>query len=850
MTVQTIQLNYNAGELSPLLGARVDLPAYHYGCATLKNMLVYPHGPTFRRPPTEFIAETKTHSSKSRLIPFVFSNSDAYLLEFGAEYIRFYRDGGQVLDDDEDIYEVSTDFAASELSGIQYEQTADLMYLVHNSYWPQKLTRTDHASWALADIGTDDGPFLLENDTDITIEPSGTSGSITLTASDDVFDEDHVGALWRITQNRATTRISGSLNSVDVSDTIAVEKGCAWKAYTHANWTGTIELQRSYDGTNWEYVAGGSYWVGGGSNLMASGVEEEDDALYRFNMTAHSAYTCRYNFHALSYSYDGVVQITAYTSATVVTATVLKALQSTDPTTRWTEGAWSPYRGYPSAITFFQQRLALGSAGHRLPRLWLSENYNFEKFLEGVDADDAIAVVLASARQDPIMWLADCRKLLIGAGNSDQIQPIVVGSELHSFGPAGGNGAVTPENLEVLKHNYVIYVERGGRNLRFVGYSWAEDTYGNENVTQMAEHITASGIIAIAFQKRPQPIIWCVLTDGSLISVTFDNVHKVAAWAAHPMTNGSVESVAVIPGCSVDAEDQVWLIVRRTINGSTKRYVERMMPQNWGTDDRDAAFLDSCLKFDGGDAVNISNISVAAGTGKITVTVSTWPADGDGTDIADGDHIILKSITGMTELNDKVFTVSDADSTAKTLILKDSGNSFYWNGSAYTAYVSGGTIQKVEKTFSNLGHLQGQTCGVLADGYVLDDVTVSGAAATISDWSNKVYIGLSYDSQMTPMDLVVSTKQGTSRGRKLKITECAIDFYKTGSCKFGPDADNLVEINFASDTDTVDEPTPLFTGLRIEGFKDDYKYQPSITIVQDKPLPLTIRALIPTIEIA
>ena len=889
MGLKPIQLNFNAGELSPLMAARADLPVNAFGCETLENMLATPMGPSFRRPGTEYIATTKSNGA-ARLVPFVFSDSDAYILEVGDEYIRFYRNGGQILDGD-DPYELATSFDVADVFEIQHEQTADLMYMVHNDYWPQKLTRSGHTSWTIEDMDVVDGPFLEGNITDVTMEPSALTGSITLTASAATFNANHVGALWRLTQNRAGTVVSGTFSANGNSDNLAIERGGQWKVVSHGTWSGTITVERSYDaGTTWEYVTGGSYVNDG--NIIATGRETQQDAVYRAKMTGYASGSCKYNLNALDYEWDSVVKITAYTSTTVVTATVLDpmplmvvptttvtsvndarssspshsrpwrhhqprrrakyrivrdVLQTVVPTKRWAEGAWSPYRGHPSAITFFQQRLALASSGHRLPRIWLSESYEFEHFNDGILDTDGMTFTLATARQDPIMWLVDQKNILIGTSGAE-----------HSLGPPAGEGAMVAGEFETFRHdtiasaliqpvllnNSVIFVEKGGRRLRQISYSYNDNGYTVENLSVLAEHITDSGIIQIAVQRRPMTIIWAVLTDGTLLSLNYDRIHKILAWARHPMTNGSVESVAVIPG---DDEDEVWLIVNRTIGG-TKRYVERIKPHDWGDDDEDAFFVDSGLTFDGGAAQNITNIAMAGG--EITVTVDTWPTDGDGDDLADDDWVKLVDIEGTTELNDLVFTVSDADSTAKTFKLRNEGDTAYWDGDAYTAYASGGTVQKVQKTFTTLSHLAGQTVSINVDGYVEDDQVVAGdGSLTLSDWANTVHIGLPFTSKLTTNDIELMLGDGSTRGRKKRISSLILDLYKTGSCKFGRDSDNLIEIDFREYDDDVDSFVPLFTGVRDEEFNGIHTRNARIAVVQDKPLPLTVRALIPRLTI-
>ncbi len=147
-----IQTNFTAGELSPRLAARVDFDKYQNGCAMLENFLIHPHGGASRRPGLRFIASVRDPGVRPRLLPFQFSTAQAYVLEFGDTSLRFYMDGGQILLDTGDTYEISTPFAADELAGLGFCQSADVMYLTHAAHPPQKLSRTGHTAWTIGPV--------------------------------------------------------------------------------------------------------------------------------------------------------------------------------------------------------------------------------------------------------------------------------------------------------------------------------------------------------------------------------------------------------------------------------------------------------------------------------------------------------------------------------------------------------------------------------------------------------------------------------------------------------------------------------------------------------------------------
>lgn len=175
--------SFNGGLLSPRMSGRVDIDKWRTSCQVLENFIPLPQGPAEFRPGFGFIAATKTSSKASILVPFIFSDEQAYMLEFGDKYIRFYKDQGQIVDGGSP-YEIVTPYAAADLAGLKYTQSADVMYLVHPDYPPMKLSRFGHTNWTIEVIAFNDGPYLpINRDLGLYITPSATTGNgITLTA--------------------------------------------------------------------------------------------------------------------------------------------------------------------------------------------------------------------------------------------------------------------------------------------------------------------------------------------------------------------------------------------------------------------------------------------------------------------------------------------------------------------------------------------------------------------------------------------------------------------------------------------------------------------------------------------
>ena len=218
--------NFTGGELSPRLDGRNDLAKYSSGCSTLENLVVYPHGSAARRPGTNFVAEVKDSTKKTRLIPFEFSTTQTYMLEFGDQYIRFYKDNGQILSGGS-AYEISTPYLEAELFDLKFAQSADVMYICHPNHEVEKLSRTGHTSWSLTDVDFLDGPYLDTNISTTTISMSahtvGTGRTLTASAvtginSGSGFLTTDVGRLVRFRNGygKITARTSTTVVTVEI----------------------------------------------------------------------------------------------------------------------------------------------------------------------------------------------------------------------------------------------------------------------------------------------------------------------------------------------------------------------------------------------------------------------------------------------------------------------------------------------------------------------------------------------------------------------------------------------------------------------------------------------------------
>jgi hypothetical protein len=582
-----IYTQLNAGELSPFLEGRIDVGKYPNGLQRCENFIPLVQGPAVRRAGTRNIAAVKDQTDRTWLVPFVFSATDGWILEFGDQYIRFYTNRGQVQSGGA-AYEIVSPYLLADLTAadgtfrITFVQSADVVYLTHPSYKPRKLSRFASTNWTIAEVETDAGPFQdVNSDQAVTVYASATTGSITLTASTSKFTSDHVGTLFYLESNPAIVIVPWETAKSISSGELRRSDGNVYQAMNTAT-TASIkpthtEGTRSDGGVQWKYLHSGYGWA----------------------------------------SIDSIV------SGTVANATVVSTLPSAtvgsgNATYKWAFDAWGPHAGgYPSHCTFFRERLVFA----RGDRIWLSCSGDYENFAkkdaDTVTADRAISVQLASDQVSSVQWLAPSNGLIIGTTGPEFVLSEITTSE--ALGPnnvkASPQSAFGSKNIPAIRVGAaVLFVQRSGRKVREIKYDINADAYISIDDTILANHITKTGVVAMAFAQEPDSVIWCARTDGQLIGFTFNREQDVLGWHRHPLGgDGIVESVAAIP--SPDAtRDDLWMIVRRTINGSTKRYIEFLeAPYADGDSVADAFYVDSGATYSGAATTTITGLGYLEG---------------------------------------------------------------------------------------------------------------------------------------------------------------------------------------------------------------------------------------------
>jgi hypothetical protein len=850
------------------MAARLDLAQYQNSCRTILNGIVIPQGGVEKRPGAYYVGEVKDSTQPTYLLTFKYSADQQYILELGNLYIRFWYNGAQVVSSPGVPLEVVTPYLTAEIPSINTLQSADVLYIVHPNHPPAKLSRTA-TGWAYGVITFQEGEVPVS---DVT---AGSTGNVRLRVINHGFTSNnfvYVSGVVGVPQANGIFQINViDVDSFDLIGNIlpgnqitnAVTYGGQIKITAPGFPTttgevvniggiqGTIEANGAWgitivDSSNFvlngssfvnAYISGGwvsstsaySYVSGGGVTLIQpiSGAAANSKGEIRITSVDHGFTTGQ------------GVYVTGVTGTTEANGTW--EITKIDDNTYDLNGSvfahtyvsggfgvaktFATANNYPSVIAFFEQRLVFGGTTNEPQTLWLSVTGDFENLTRGTNDDDGLKYTLNSDGVDAIRWLTTWNVLLVGTvdgewrfGGASITDPLTPSSALAKIQSNKGSANIKA----LLIGDLVVFVQYYGKKIYQIGYNFVSDSFTSAELTKLSSHITTPNVIWVENQEAPEIIVWMGRSDGDLASMTFYTDEKIIAFSKHT-TDGLFESGAHVHG---PTEDQVWVIVNRTINGVTKRYIEYFMPRDFSTGQSALRplpyfFVDSGLAFDGGDPVTIIN---ATKTNPVVISYA-------GNNPTNGWTVMLDSLQGMTDVNENVYTVANVDSSAKTFELA------LTDGTNFNAYISGGTWIRVINSVTGIGHLEGKTCDIYADGYALAPQVVASGSLPLGGYYNRVSAGLHYDFIIEPQSIEINAQTGTSAGMTKRIEKLMLRVYNTVGLKAGPSLDSLEELIFGVQSG-------LFTGDVPLEFSGDYDTNAYISIKHDQPLPCTILGII------
>jgi hypothetical protein len=819
MAVYVLTSTFGKGEASPKLWSRADLQDYKMWLKECRNWITMRTGGLKRRPGTEFIGELKTSSRIGKLLPFIFSVSQTYVLVFNAGVYRVYALGGRV-----GTVEVAHSYADADLPTVDFDQTNDVLDITHKAYQPRRVKRQSDTSWSIDTVPFRFGPYLPVNDTSTSLTPSATGNPIpkmtsnTAPSGTAAVSGSALGAAWNAFDRDAGTAWHGASSSNEwVSYTFPSAKiivGYSVTAYAGLvtavpvtdrapqSWT----FEGSNDGVNWtvldsqfaqnNWSAGETRYFrfnntvaylgyrlfiqtnNGGQYITVGELAFTEDMSTAPPITITASSTVGIN-NGSGFSADDVGRIvallgtnavyrafviTAFTDSTHVSAKLDDApLPTAQATLQWRLGAWGTTPGWPAHVATFEGRKIYARTNAQPSGIWGTKTGGYGSFLDfsvanPVKDDDAISFTLSDVNE--IGAIAEGPDLQIGTagaartmGRDSPNLPFSATNYRQSLASTHGFEAVRPVKVG----GSSIFASSFGKALR-------EFTQGDTggyvvpDISIKSDHLFATKVIEMAYAQEPDSVVWAPNGKGELIGSTFEKEQDMAGFHRHILgPDATVENVCVIPGPDTD-RSELWLIVRRDINGVTKRYIERLGPSFDGEidDPADAWYLDCALQYNG----------------------------------------------------------------------------------APTTTVTG------------LGHLEGKTVSILADGArEKDQVVVSGTVALDSGRpASKILVGLAFQSVAHTLPSTLSVGDGSGLGRKKKVVNAMVDVLHTGSLRVGRDVASAEEIVIRKTSSNLGEAVPLVSGFLTSRAATSWTDKGEVTMVADGPFPATIRSLTLALE--
>lgn len=825
---------FNAGEFSPRMVARVNFEAYDNAASLMENVILMPQGGFQRRPGSRYIAPVKDHAAETALYPFEFSTEQAYVIEAGNKYLRFFRNQAQLVTANIGATITNGDFT-SNITGWT-DQSAGTGAIAHNATTGRlSLDGGGTGNEAIAEQAVTTATTGVAHTlrfaargqlgSSFVVRAGSTSGASDYLADQALLDGYHTVTFTPTAspfylQFEYAGAKSMEIDDVELLDNVPFEVYTPYDTsasasvlfemkyaqsadvmyFTHPDYWPYRLLRRS--ATSWSFVRldyqDGPYLpentttttlalgaTTGNTTLTASatlgingGVGWLDSDINR---------VVRWKDAAGDWTW---VRIFARTSSTVVEVEVLGGTASaTTATTAWHLGAYSDTTGHPGAVALFEERLVFAGSSSEPQRFDLSVTADFHRFSptdrDGTVADDnGLSYTIASEQVNRIRWVAATSRLILGATGGE----FIVSSSGAALTPSDlsvrQNAANGSANVAPLKiNNRVLFVQRAGRKLRDLRYDFNQDSYVATDTTILADHITKSGVKQMAYQQEPDSLAWVLRNDGQVATMVYEPGQQVVGWSRQVFggafsTGAAVcESLATIPGQDAvgqvfasDDRDEVWVIVKRTIDGNTRRYVE-VIERAYDGPRREAY-----------------------------ATKAAWRA----------------------------------------AVLADQENAFYvdsgltYDGAATT-------------TISGLDHLEGETVDLWVDGAEHPQRVVASGSVTLDYEATKVQAGLPARWQFCSLKLPYGVSAGGSTGvvKTKRIHRAGYVLMDASAFRHGPTVEKLETLEFRVVSDPMDTAVPLFTGEYEAAFAGNNENDPRICLEGVGPGPFVCLAIAP-----
>ena len=522
-----------------------------------------------------------------------------------------------------------------------------------------------------------------------------------------------------------------------------------------------------------------------------------------------------------SYAYLKITSFTSSTSVSYISQSIIATSFASKALSTWSEGEFGLNRSYPRAITFHEQRLVLAGSINETQKIWFSKSADFENFdidYNSQTADDSFNRTIASSTNDSILWLFSDEVLFIGCTDS-------------VWRAKSSNNAAGMSNTDIdLKRQIAFgcewvdpiycdstpfYLQRGKQKVRGIEYTNTEAKYKVRDITIRSDHITSTGLKRFDYQQNPVSTIWAVRTDGQVAKFVFENEQEVNCWTRFT-TNGTVEDLVVIP--STKEYDEIYFLVKRTINGQTKQFIEVLEP-NFSYDNLNYIYLDSCLTYNG-----TQNTTLTINSGVATAGSAIFSASSVGKEIRNLNGSGKAKITAYNSTTEVAITIT-----------RDFASNNLTSGNWAIA------IQEV----SGLTHLIGASVEANGDSATDPDVKVvnNEGKITLRNFASIIHVGLKYNSIFTSYP--VESKKflqmvGSQQNKLLRITELSIKFFTSRAGIIEIDGKQLPIISRTLEDNLNEAPAFKNKLLKIP-VAGDWGYDRKYTIIQNEPQAMNIK---------
>lgn len=852
------QRSLGGGEITPRLYGRLDLNKHTTGLKTCRNFQISPQGGAKNRGGFRFVNYSKDQNRKVRVIPFVFSESVSYVLEFGHQYIRIHTNGSTLLEasgatitgitqadpavvttsaahgftTDRSVYidnvvgmtelngrffditvltsttfslqefganldttgytayssagdvtqtiQVATTYDETDLFELNFAQSADVLTITHPDYQVSELKRVSATSWTLTTPTFEPGISVptTVSATAVNVPAGSISRPSSLSGS---------GGASGTTASYAVVAFNTTNVSTTRTATAKIDDTLSWSSVGAA--TG-YAIYRDYGGGNY-----GIIWQGTGTSLDLTTVTQTDTRALHIAKSSSTLDTYSYIVTAVSGSGEESLASTedsasndlsaADASISITWAAVTGASRyyvykeqnglfgyiGQTPDLSFSDDNIVPdltrsppediidiesSNNYPGVVSYFEQRRVFAQTNNNPQSFFMTRPGTESNLTNAIPSgdSDAISATIASQKLQKIVGMAAVSDLLmfttsgvwkVTSQNTEALTPASIWLRAQD-----GKGAAPLRPL--VTSASVLYVQNSGSHIRDIQYSEDGVSYRSRDMSLLAPHLVESyTIVDWDYASALDDTVWAVRSDGTLLGFTYIPDQEVYAWHRHDTHDTDLfESVCVVPENNVDIP---YVVVKRTIDGNSRRYIERLDPRNF-TSVEDAFFVDSGLTYDGADVTTISGL---------------W-------------------------------------------------------------------------------HLEGEEVAILADGNVIPRQIVTDGAITLPSAYGTVHVGLPIQADLETLPLATEIAAASGAGMEKNVERVHIRVNESRGIFVGPDLDNLIEY-IQRDDEAWGDPTALTTAEIEVPVNPDWVRDGYVAMRQDDPLPLEVLSFTPDVAV-